>query len=505
MANKQKILQILPYILYGLLGVILIVYKIGHYPLAWYDEGARLIVSRTLAETGKYASYSVEGFIPFNPWISAGPLDVLSVAGLIDLFGKKVAIIRLAMLPFSLISMYMILFFGQKLFGNKAGWLAALLTLAVPPMLDNSFILMSRQFMSENTSTAMAITGMFLWFRTWQTGRQRISWLGGALVGLGMISKTQAAIWLMPALGIVWLFRTVQNWRRSAREIGFLVSASVVILAWYLFVNLQVPGDMQQNNWESMQASVRLLLLTVEKRQISTTTIFLTGVMSLVSLATLFDLLHRPRKKWLVNPIEWGQAMLAISSLFCVIWFFFLSIRYPRYTFTGWIFTMLLAGWLIWRLEIWISGKNIFSRVNLTRLAFPLTVAMLVFVILVGHGLPLLNIQGPVAVEETGKYINANIPPEAVIETTEMELFGLTDHWEFHFAPNSAILTATYQIFYDQKQPQVDYDFLNHNPDYLITGAFSDWISLYWSSGLVETEFTKIAEFPPYQVFQRKR
>jgi hypothetical protein len=166
---------------------------------------------------------------------------------------------------------------------------------------------------------------------------------------------------------------------------------------------------------------------------------------------------------------------------------------------------MLLAGWLIWRLEIWISGKNIFSRVNLTRLAFPLTVAMLVFVILVGHGLLLLNIQGPVAVEETGKYINANIPPEAVIETTEMELFGLTDHWEFHFAPNSAILTATYQIFYDQKQPQVDYDFLNHNPDYLITGAFSDWISLYWSSGLVETEFTKIAEFPPYQVFQRKR
>ncbi len=502
---KQKLIQFLPYILFGLLGLILIVYKIGHYPLLWYDEGARLIMSRTLAETGNYATYSVDGFVPFNPWISAGPLDVLSVAAAIALFGKQAAVVRLAMVPFSILSMFMLLIFGQKLFGKQAGWLAALLVLAVPPMLDNSFILMSRQFMSENTSTAMALLGMFLWFRSWQTGKQPLSWLGGALLGLGMISKTQTAIWLMPALGVVWLLRVIQNWKRSLREIGFLVSATILIVGWYLFVNLQVPAEMQQSNWESMRASVQLLLFSVENRQISTTTIFLSGVMFLVSIVVLIDLFRRPIERRLSSPVEWAQAMLAISSMFCVMWFFFLSIRYPRYTYTGWIFTLMLAGWILWRLEVWAIGCRVFNRLKAGRWLVTTAVAFFVIVILAGHGIPLLRIQGPIAAEETGKFIDAYIPKDAVIETTEMEVFGFTDHWEFHFAPNSAILTATRQIFYDQIQPQVDYDFLNYDPDYLITGAFSDWIHLYWNSGTVETDFIKLAEFPPYQVFQRKR
>jgi 4-amino-4-deoxy-L-arabinose transferase-like glycosyltransferase len=501
---KRKITTILPYVLYGLLGLVLIMYKIGNYPLLWYDEGARLIMSRTLAETGNYATYSVDGFVPFNPWISAGPLDVLSVAAGIAVFGKYANVIRLALVPFSLLSMIMILIFGQKLFGKQAGWLAALTVLAVPPVLGNGFIWMSRQFMSENTSTAMAILAMFLWFRSWQTGKTSYSWVGGALLGLGMISKTQAAIWLMPALGLVWLLRLIQDRKRSWREIAFLISASLVIIAWYLFVNLQVPAGMQESNWQSMQASVKLLLFTVENRMISTTQLAITGIMFLVGAVVLVDLLRRPMGQRLANPVEWGQAMLAITSLFCVTWFFFLSIRYPRYSYTGWIFTLMLAGWLVWRFEVWLSGRKALKSLKVKLWLVPLTALILVMVNLAGNGMPLLKINGPIAAEEMGKFINKNIPPEAVIETTEMEIFGLTDHWEFHFAPNSAILTATRQIFYEQIQPQVSYDFLSYNPDYLITGPFSDWIHLYWSSGLVESDFVKLAEFPPYQVFQRK-
>jgi 4-amino-4-deoxy-L-arabinose transferase-like glycosyltransferase len=502
---KQRIITILPYILYGLLGLILIVYKIGNYPLLWYDEGAKLIMSRTLAETGYYATYSIEGFIPFNPWTTAGPLEVLSGAAAIDLFGKHVEVIRMAIIPFSLISMFMILILGQQLFGKQAGYLAALMVLAAPPTLGNSFTLMSRQFMSENTSTAMAILAMFLWFRSWQSGRTTLGWIGGALLGLGMISKTQAAIWLMPALAVIWLLRLIQDPKRSWREIVFLISASLVITAWYLFVNLQVPAEMQESNWQSQQANIHLLLLTVENRSISTTTIAISGIMFLVSLVVLGRLLIQPRGKRLVNSFEWGQTMLAISSLFCMVWFFFFSIRFPRYTYTGWIFTLMLAGWLVWQLERWISGWQPLKRLKIDQWLIPLTMGLMVIVNLAGNGIPLLRVHGPIASEEVGKFINENIPSDAIIETTEMELFGLTDHWEFHFAPNSAILTATRQIFYEQIQPQVSYDFLNFNPDYLITGPFSDWIQLYWSSDLIERNFVKLAEFPPYQIFQRKR
>ncbi len=502
---KQKIINFLPYLLFGLLGLVLMVYKIGQYPLLWYDEGARLIVSRTLAETGQYASYSVDGFLPFNPWISAGPLDVLSVAAAIALFGKQVSIIRLAIVPFGLLSMFMILIFGQKLFGKTAGWVGALLVLAVPPMLDNSFLLMSRQFMSENTSTAMALVGIFLWFRTWQTGKTPLAWLGGAILGLGMISKTQAAIWLMPALGVVWLLRLIQDRKRSLREVSFLVAASLVIVGWYLFVNLQVPAELRASNLLSTQASVRLLLLTLEPRMTSTTALVVAGVMFLVSLFVLFDLLRPSKAPRLATPVAWGQAMLAIASLFCALWFLFLSIRYPRYTYTGWIFTLMLAGWILWRLERYFIGWSVLNRLQLKHWLVPATLALLVLITLAGHGLPLVRTQGIIAVEETGQFIDENIPPEAVIETTEMEVFGLTDHWQFHFAPNSTILTATHQIFYEQVPPDVKYEFLTGDPDYLITGTFSDWLLLYWNTGLVESEFVKVAEFPPYRVFQRKR
>jgi len=501
---KQKITTFLPYVLYGLLGLILIVFKIGHYPLLWYDEGVRLNMSRTIAETGYYATYSTDGFVPFNSWISAGPLDVFPVAAGIALFGKYATVIRLALVPFSMLSMFLILIFSQQLFGKRAGWLAALTVLAVPPVLGNGFILMSRQFMSENTSTAMAILAIFLWFRSWQTGKTWYSWVGGVLLGLGMISKTQAAIWLMPALGVVWLFRWIQDRKRFWREIVFLVSASLVIFAWFLFVNLQVPAEMQESNLQSTRSSAQLLLFTLESRQITTTQLVITGLMLLVGVIVLTDLLRGTRGQRLTNPVEWGQAMLAIASLFCATWFFLLSIRYPRYSYTGWIFTLMLVGWLVWRFEEWVSRRKAFKFMQAERWVVPLTAVFLVIVNLAGNGTPLLRINGPIAAEQMGQFIDENIPSQAVIETIEMELFGLSDHWNFHFAPNSAIFTATRQIFYEQIQPNISYDFLSYNPEYLITGPFSDWIHLYWSSGLVESDFIKLAEFPPYQVFQRK-
>ncbi len=501
---KQRIFKILPYLLLGLVGTLLIVYKIGNYPLLWYDEGARLIVSRTLAETGRYASYSTEGFIPFNPWISAGPLDVLPVAAGIALFGKTAAVLRLSIVPFCILGMFMIVILGEHLFGRRAGWLAALVVICAPALQGNGFLMMSRQVMSENTSFAMAALAIFLWIRSWETGKNWQGWLGGSLLGWGMISKTQAAIWLLPALAVIWLGRFIQDRKRSFREIGFLVSAAVVIVAWYLFVNLQVDPEMQAANWVSMQNSVRLLLFATGDRLITTTTIVLSVVMFLVSGITLVDIFRAPREKRLADSLQWGRATLAVGSLFCVLWFFFLSIRYPRYTYAGWIFTLMLIGWWVDRLIEWMAARFGDKRALLQRWG---TISAILFLLLsLGyfHVLPLSRVSGPVAAEQVAAYIDQNVPPKQVIETTEMELFPLTNHWEFHFAPNSVILTATHQIFYERIQPNVSYDFLESKPDYLITGAFSDWIGLYWNSGLLQTNFTQVAEFPPYRIFQRK-
>ena len=112
---------------------------------------------------------------------------------------------------------------------------------------------------------------------------------------------------------------------------------------------------------------------------------------------------------------------------------------------------------------------------------------------------------GQAPAEQMAHFIDTNLPPEAIIETTEMELFGISNHWEYHYPSYQYILDATKQIYFERRSPQIPYNPIAANPDYLITGTLSDWIGLYWNSGIMETEFKKIAEFPPYQIFQRVR
>ena len=227
------------------------------------------------------------------------------------------------------------------------------------------------------------------------------------------------------------------------------------------------------------------------------------GIMVVVSFATIMDLFQSPRKTWFETTNQWKRATLGVSVLMCAAWFYFFSIGWPRYAYAGWMITLMLLGW--WGYRIVMGFAKWFSKNNqqiLDKLPGAMLVVQIVLIVTI-YGYPLIKVAGPVPAEQTAQFIDSRIPKEARIETSETELFALSSHWEFHYPSYEYILDATKQIYFDRRSPQIPYSPIVANPEYLITGALSDWLGLYWNSGLMETEFVKIAEFPPYLVFQR--
>ncbi len=503
---RRRLSVAVPYVLLSLLVVLLLTWKLGMYPLLWYDEGSRINLSRTFLETGVFATYSSNGFHPFNAWVIANPLDVLSTAGAMLILGNSAADFRLAMMPFTLLGILLIILLSRQMFGKCAGWVAALAVLAAPPLMGSGFLLIGRQNLIENSSFALLMLSFYLWFHAWDTRKAGWSWLGGIVLGLALISNFPLMIWVLPTLTLIWLGRWFQNRKRSAPEIAQIVAALIVIISWYGVSFLFTPEASRGLNLATLGDSARQQLFNgLGGKILTTTSVAMFGVMILTSWITLMGLFQSPSKQWFTTPADWKRATLGVSVLLCAFWYFFFSIGWPRYAFAGWMFTlMLLGGWgyqVVMKTVKWISKENPW----IMKQFHWLIEAGLIMIMLISYGLPLLKVNGPVAVEQTAQFINTQIPPDALIETTEMELFGVSRHWDFHYPSYEYILDATKQIYFYRRNPSIPYNPVAADPDYLITGPLSDWTGLYWNSGIMEAEFEKITEFPPYTVFQRIR
>jgi hypothetical protein len=106
--------------------------------------------------------------------------------------------------------------------------------------------------------------------------------------------------------------------------------------------------------------------------------------------------------------------------------------------------------------------------------------------------------------QQVADYIDAHIPADAVIETWEWEIDALSQHWEFHHPNQHYLFQAIRQSAYEEQVFDLDYDILQSDPDYLITGSFSDWTGLY-SQADIQANFTPVASFGLYIVYERIR
>jgi hypothetical protein len=198
---------------------------------------------------------------------------------------------------------------------------------------------------------------------------------------------------------------------------------------------------------------------------------------------------------------EWGMATLSMIAILMAIWYAFLSVGFERYTFLGFMCSLLLLGNLVYKAIMKLSQR---FHIN-SQYAYSGLLVVLILLVVGGNAYPIVkNWNDPNNVQEMADYIDANIPQTAVIESVEVELNSLTTHREIHRANYVYLYEAIRQRWHENIPFDLKYNVLQSNPDYLVVGQTSEWLNLYDPS-LVQVDFKPLAQFGEYQILERIR
>jgi hypothetical protein len=183
--------------------------------------------------------------------------------------------------------------------------------------------------------------------------------------------------------------------------------------------------------------------------------------------------------------VRW--AFLSLVVLICLIWFVFFSVAWPRYAilpltisaiFIAKFFNDLLGGLSsaireLWT-ALWSRSWRAVNSINVVILTFLVIILIRPF-----YG-RVTEVIGPADQSSAGmaKYIQENLPPDAVIETYEPEVCFLSGH-PCHLPPSKIMNAAIKYVWYNAAPPSEEYDFLELAPPYLLIGEFGHWVDLY--------------------------
>jgi 4-amino-4-deoxy-L-arabinose transferase-like glycosyltransferase len=506
-ASRSWIIQVLPYVLIGCVALPLLVFRLDTYPSLWFDEGYKLNAARTLAERGLYGTYTVEGYLPFDPGISGGPADIGLIALSFKLFGPGVLPARLMMSLYALLALWAMYRLATYLTQRVAATLIGLVILAAPSIQGVGFILIGRQVLAEMPALALILLGVWWWVQSWEAGRKwsaGLALLAGMAMGLGILSKTQIAIALVPALTLTAGLRIMRRKFAWWLEMLPVVSLLGVYGVWSLIGKLLTPADLGIENAAMLRDAIQSNLLTPLLGNTLTQSAWSVLAVMLTSIAvTGLRLWRSVSGTHKLGNADWLELFLAIFVLFTALWFALLSVGWPRYAFAGLMVSWLLLGRAAWGVLAWLTKQVEERRLN-SRPGYRLALACLAIGAGVGNLLPILRFNQDMRVQAAADYIRNHVPASAVVETWEWELDALSGHWAFHHPHQRYLFLAIRQFSHERQPFALGYDALQADPDYLITGPFSDWTHLY-DPQVVAEHFTEVAHIGAYRIYERDR
>jgi 4-amino-4-deoxy-L-arabinose transferase-like glycosyltransferase len=492
MSNSKQVTFVFIFIL--IFSFALMVLALDTYPRIWFDEGYKANAAYTMAERHVYGTYTADGFIPFDPGISSGPVDVLAAAISFELFGVGVTQARLTSVCFTLIAVFSLYQIAAYLYGTRGGLFIILFILAFPAIGDTGLLLIGRQFLGEPAALALISLGLWLWFRSWENGRWMLSTVAGVSIGLGLLSKLQVGIALLPAITLICLARFWFLKPRTLREFIILVGTLGMILLWTGLGRLMTPPDIAQQNSKMLMDAIQTNLITgLWGQQLTHTALMVIGVLDVGVVIVLRKYYRQPRPAaW--SSKNWAEAAITLFVLFSAIWFALLSIGWPRYAYIALVFSLLIIGKWVWS---WFARLTSWRNYRIGLLA-------LTNIALVTNLAPVLQTYGDADAQKMAAYIQTHIPPEAMIETWEWELDAISGHANIHHPDQTYLFQAIRQFSHDRQSFDLDYDLLQADPDYLIAGPFSDWTGIY-DPIILSAQFTPVAEIGVYRLYQRNK
>jgi len=488
-----------------LIALPLMLIKLSIYPTPWYDEGYSIQVSQSVVHDGFYGTYNAtEGYRPFDPTISSGPMTILPVALAFKLFGSGYVQARTVIVIYGILGLLVAYALTRDLFGSTIALVSVLLMLFPGFFTFEAvgYIQLSRQMLGEVPSFALIVLGLWIWFLTWERGNIGLLILSGIMMGLGVSSKPQVIFTFGTAIGIIALIRTFRKPRWFLRYILPPALVVGVFVAWTMIQNAGMTPEMRQESPALLLEAMQLHFFTgLFGRTISNTGWLLTAVMIFGGVATLFSLGWRRKPNTPLTGQEWGMATLSLIAILMAIWYAFLSVGFERYTFLGFMCSLLLLGNIAYKVVMALAQR---FHIN-SQYAYIGLVIVLLLVVVGGNAYTIVkHWRDENTVQEMADYIDANVPATAIVESIEVELNSLTTHHEIHRANYTYLYKAIRQRWHENIPFDLKYNVLQADPDYLVVGQTSSWLELY-NKTIVRLSFKPVVQFGDYELLQRIR
>lgn len=494
--NRQTLILIASAAVVGILAL----YRLGDFPVTWFDEGSHLHVPKALVTFGRYADYSSEGFRYFGATTGVGPTVMLPVAAAFRLLGVGLVQARLVIVAYLLASLAAFFVLAKRMGGMRVAWVATALLVATrgAPILEYG-----REVLGEVPGLFFLVAGLFIWFRDWERPSWKSLSLTGILFGLAAVTKQQYLLFIAPMIGIAWV--ADRTYYRISSHRAFILPAAITgfcYLAWQLILILQAGLGQAAANFKLLRDATAgaALVFSPGLMQGALRDLF-SGKVYLGALApVLLYAVWRARSR---NPEGLRWMVLVVLVTVNLAWYAFASVGWLRYAFPGLAISSLFVACFLSDLSSGFrlrsdQGATIPSAIRMASvgwmaamIALPLTQTVQQVVS------PPSNT--PVAI---AAYIQAHIPRQDIIETWEPEVGFLTNN-TFHYPPQALLNKAVAYVWLNGPSPSLSYNYVEAQaPPYVLVGAFARWVNLY-SPDVLARQYHLLTSIGGYDLYAR--
>jgi 4-amino-4-deoxy-L-arabinose transferase-like glycosyltransferase len=494
--NRQTLILIASAALVSFLAL----YRLGQFPVTWFDEGSHLHVPKALVTYGVYADYSSEGFRYFGATTGVGPTVMLPVAAAFRLFGIGLVQARLVIVAYMLATLAAFFWLAKRVGGMRVAWVATALLVATrgAPIIEYG-----REVLGEVPGLFFLVAGLSVWFGNWERASWKRLSLVGLLFGLAVVTKQQYLLFIAPMLGIAWL--ADRAYYRASSHRTFILPAAITgfcYLAWQSILILQAGLSQAATNLKLLRDATAgaALVFSPSLMQGALRDLF-SGKVYLGALAPM--LLYavwraRPRN---AEGLRWMVLLLLVTV--DLAWYAFASVGWLRYAFPGLAISSLFVACFLTDLS---SGFRLGS-VQDSPMPAAIRIASIGWMAAM-IALPLAQTVQQVVSPPSNTpaaiaaYIQANVPRQEIIETWEPEVGFLTNN-TFHYPPQSLLNKADAYVWLNGPPPSSSYNYLETQaPPYVLVGAFARWVNLY-SPDVLARQYHLLKSIGGYDLYAR--
>ncbi len=514
------------FVLILLVAAILAFYKLGAFPIPWFDEGWWLQIPKNLALTGNYATYSVEGFRPFDTIVSASPAFFVPAAAAFQILGVGLMQGRLTVAIGFLVSCVLLHAIARRLHGPNVALVALVLFILARP--DNNFtsvLMLSRQFMPEVPALCSLLAGMYLLIRALRQPRNSATealsvgtlLVSGVLFGLAMTIKSQFMLVTLPVLVLAGAIDVV--YFRNRRLLTFVIPI-LTSLAMIGLNQLLIYAILGAENYAhfvadfSAAAGPQVRTLFLPAAMLNAVKFFARSPYAVLALvATAYALLGAANR----SAQNTGELLVALFVGAWMAWFSVATVAWSRYAFPGLAVSNILVAKLLGDLA---SGRltlpDAFAaamrkRFNVSRIPRWLRMTIVGLTLFgASFGAARTWVSGVsgddnYTARDMAAYIDTHVSDGAIVETWEWEVAFLSTTRRYHHPPTKLLpsLIAASQLA-TSLAPET-YDYMQAKPTHVLIGPFAQWTDLYRTKELVQraTLEAKFGEYHLYRVPDR--